>query len=286
MALARIVRGCAGLLTLALFAAAAASAQSPSAPDARVKVIFQAFDLNESGWLSGREVKACDCLAYDTDGNGEVTWAEFKAGYARAPLFGATPPRASAQQGVARRAEPAAPVADARASYRVGQEVEVNVDGTWYQATVVGARDGRFALSRHDRSQGVTTSDEWITADRLRPWVAPPHVATASRTPAPTALPLGDYVCTTYQTNAMVGVLRLYGGGLSSGVTRDGSGPQRRYAYDPAAGTLRWDGGLTIAGWTVEAAEYRPQSDGRPNINLHYRLRAGGNLNSMSCLRS
>jgi hypothetical protein len=53
----------------------------------------------------------------------------------------------------------------------------------------------------------------------------------------------------------------------------------------PSNGTLHWVGGLTIAGWTVESAEYRPESSGRPNINLHYRRQAGGNLNSMSCTR-
>jgi hypothetical protein len=40
---------------------------------------------------------------------------------------------------------------------------------------------------------------------------------------------------------------------------------------------------MKIVGWTVEQAFYRPTSNGKPNINLHYRLRAGGNLNSMSC---
>jgi hypothetical protein len=39
-------------------AVGSAAAQDPTA---QAKAIFQAFDLNSSGWLSGREVAACDC---------------------------------------------------------------------------------------------------------------------------------------------------------------------------------------------------------------------------------
>ena len=43
---------------LALTVPAPLSAQNPTSVEARVKVLFQAFDLNESGWLSGRELAA------------------------------------------------------------------------------------------------------------------------------------------------------------------------------------------------------------------------------------
>lgn len=169
--------------------------------------------------------------------------------------------------------------------YQPGQTVEVNVDGKWHPATVVGAKDGRYQLSRHDLAGGVTTSGEWIAADKLRPFVAPPRVAAPPSSALPAAIPVGDYACMTYGTAQSIGKLRVYAGGLSSGVTPDGSGPQRKFTYEQATGTLHWVDGLKIAGWTVEAAEYRPETNGTPNINLHYRLRAGGNLNSMSCSR-
>jgi hypothetical protein len=41
---------------------------------------FQRFDGNQSGWLSGKELAACQCKSYDRDGDNEVTKAEFFAG--------------------------------------------------------------------------------------------------------------------------------------------------------------------------------------------------------------
>jgi len=99
----------------------------------------------------------------------------------------------------------------------------------------------------------------------------------------PASVPEGFYSCMTYgSVSASVGKLRILGGGLSSGVTPDGTGPQHHYSYDASTGAITWADGMKVAGWTVEQALYRP-SGGKPNINLHYRLRAGGNLNSMSC---
>jgi hypothetical protein len=89
----------------------------------------------------------------------------------------------------------------------------------------------------------------------------------------------------TYQTGggANVGELHILGGNVSSGVTRNGSGPQHKFAYDATSGAITWVDGFQIVGFTVERAEYRPGPDAKPNINLHYRRQAGGNLNSMSC---
>ncbi len=42
--------------------------------------LFEALDLNHSGWLSGRELLACQCIQFDKNGNNEVTKAEFLAG--------------------------------------------------------------------------------------------------------------------------------------------------------------------------------------------------------------
>jgi hypothetical protein len=251
----------------------AAAAQDPSSPEARVKVIFRAFDLNSNASLSGSEITGCGCGGYDADGNGQITWEEFRAGYAQAPLFGGAPrPVAPA----------AAPAAQTR--FAVGDTVEVNVDGTWYRASVVGIRDGRYALSRQDRAFGVTTDNEWVAAERLRPYVAP--AAVLPRIPGlPQSVPVGTYSCMTYGTGSNVGKLRILGNGVSSGVTPDGAGGEHRFSYDAATGAITWADGMKIAGWAVEMALFKPLADGKPNINLHYRLRAGGNLNSMSCLR-
>jgi hypothetical protein len=268
-------------------------------------VLFDAFDLNNNGSLSGRELAACSCAMYDTNTNNEITWDEFRVGFAKAPLFdlgGPGPDDApSARPATGAPQPPATPGAAAKpkagmaatqaagragkATYDVGEQVEVNVAGTWYPATIVGVRDGRYSLSRHDRSFGVTTDNDWVAADRLRPYTAPPRTATPSATALPAAVPTGDYDCVTYGIATSVGKLRIYSGGMSSGVTRDASGPQHRFVYTPGSGTLLWPEGLTIAGWRVEAAEYRPESNGTPSISLHYRRQAGGNLNSMSCTR-
>ena len=99
------------------------------------------------------------------------------------------------------------------------------------------------------------------------------------------SVPEGLYSCVTYgSVNASIGKLRILSGTASSGVTPDGSGAQHRYSYDAATGAITWADGMKVSGWTVEQALYRP-SAGKPNINLHYRLRAGGELNSMYCLR-
>ena len=269
---------------------AAAHAQNRASVDARAKAAFGAFDLNESGWLSGREITACDCRSYDSDRNGEITWDEFRAGWARAPLFGdgAAPrgrevPQAATNPPLTQRPAPA----NTAGKYSVADRVQVSVDGSWHSATVIQVRNGEYRLARDDRAYGVASSEEWIAENRLRPFVDTPTPARPPTSNLPSSVPTGSYACTTYQTGggANVGELHVLGGNVSSGVTRDGSGPQHKFTYDATTGAIAWEGGLQIAGFTVERAEYRPGTDGKPNINLHYRRQAGDNLNSMSCTR-
>ena len=42
--------------------------------------IFNALDRNEDGWLSGKELIACQCKGFDKNGNNEITKGEFLAG--------------------------------------------------------------------------------------------------------------------------------------------------------------------------------------------------------------
>lgn len=95
-------------------------AQDPSSQAAQVKVIFRAFDLNSNMSLSGSEIVGCGCGAYDANRDGQITWEEFRSGYERAPLFGG-----------AMGAAPAPPAGAATARFKVGETVELNVDGTW-----------------------------------------------------------------------------------------------------------------------------------------------------------
>lgn len=41
---------------------------------------FKRFDANKSGWLSGKELTACNCIQYDNNADSEVTLEEFFIG--------------------------------------------------------------------------------------------------------------------------------------------------------------------------------------------------------------
>ena len=45
--------------------------------------LFARYDMTEGGWLSGTELNACSCRSDDSDGDGEVTKAEFVAAFVR-----------------------------------------------------------------------------------------------------------------------------------------------------------------------------------------------------------
>jgi hypothetical protein len=352
----RLIRHAFGIGGLAVVLPHLALGQDAAALEARAKARFQRFDGNASGWLSGRELEACACRAYDRNGDSEVTWAEFYRGELQAavaqmqrdaglpasdddaPAVAARPAAPAPQnaQGAYRvgdrvawnlggiefagtiyaanggryridrdgygRASEWVPTTDLRrlpqaaaaaaapaaaSRYGPGDRVEVYAEGGWRAATGSRASNGRYWLVRDDRAYGVSSSETPVGEDVLRPLVTRPTPAAPPNGALPQSVPLGGYTCTTYQTGggSRVGLLRILSASVSSGVTPDGSGPQHRFAYDAATGSIAWPGGLQIVGFTVERAEYRPTTDGRPNINLHYRARPGGNLNSMSCMR-
>jgi hypothetical protein len=249
-----------------------AGAQTSDQAATRAQARFRELDTDADGVLVGREAENCRCRSYDTDGDGQLTRREFYLGF----MLAAFENQPAAE----------APRRTQQGRFGPGDRVELYVDGTWYPATVLSAMETRYQLARDDRTFGVASSDEWVSENRLRRYVAK---GTAARPPAgtlPSVIPRGVYTCVTYGTyNTTVGRLRILGDGVASGITPDGSGPQRRFTYDPATGNIDWAGGLQVAGWTVERSLYAPETSGAPNINLHYRLRAGGNLNSMYCKR-
>jgi hypothetical protein len=219
-----------------------------------------------------------DRFQVDRDGYGRASeWVTASELTRLAP----PPPQAPAQGAAQRSVQRAAPATASR--FRPGDRVEVNTGGRWSRATVVQAENGRYRVSRDDNAFGVTTSEEWIPEARLRAFVDTPAPARPAAGALPGAVPTGVYSCLLYG-GGQIGKLRILGAGVSSGVTADGSGPQYRFVYDPASGAINWTA-LQIVGFTVERAEYRPEANGTPNINLHYRRQAGGNLNSMSCAR-
>jgi len=169
--------------------------------------------------------------------------------------------------------------------FKPGDRVEVNVNGTWYAASVTNAQDDRYRLVRDDSKYGVASSDEWVSVDRLRPLAARPAATIPAVAGLPNAVPAGLYSCTLFGSGNTAGKLRILNGTTSSGITPDGAGPQHQFKYDARTGALSWVGGMQIFSWTVEQALYGPDGKGIPNITLHYRVRAGGNLNSMGCKR-
>lgn len=169
--------------------------------------------------------------------------------------------------------------------YHAGDRVEINVDGTWYAASIANAQDGRYRVHRDDNNYGVSGTDEWVGADRLRALAAKPAPTPKAVGGLPDAVPAGLYSCTLFGSGNTGGKLRILNGTTSSGVTPDGAGASHHFTYDADTGAITWPGGLQIFSWTVEHALYGPDAKGIPNITLHYRLRPGGNLNSMGCKR-
>jgi hypothetical protein len=100
-----------------------------SAQDARTIAAerdFQRFDGNQSGWLSGKELIACQCKDYDQSGDNEVTKAEFFAG--RGVTLSANKPT-----------NDDAPAANDRHTFKVGDRVEADplLIGNWRKGRVV-----------------------------------------------------------------------------------------------------------------------------------------------------
>jgi hypothetical protein len=126
------------------------------------------------------EIKA---TASQTGRDGQLTKREFYLGFMLSAFEdqqGQTP--STAAPAGAQPTQPAdTPRRTPQGKFGPADRVELYVEGTWYPATVLSARDGSYRLARDDRSFGVASSDEWVSENRLRPYVAKP---TPSRAPA------------------------------------------------------------------------------------------------------
>ena len=65
---------------LLVFIFPAVSCSSQTSKSKITEEEFKKFDGDESGWLSGKELIACNCKNYDTNGDNEVTKEEFFTG--------------------------------------------------------------------------------------------------------------------------------------------------------------------------------------------------------------
>ena len=100
-------------------------AGSGSAQDAKTNAIeqdFQRFDSNQSGWLSGKELIACQCREYDKSGDNEVTKSEFFAG-----------------RGVTLSPKDDTAAANKQNSFKVGDRVEADplLIGDWRKGRII-----------------------------------------------------------------------------------------------------------------------------------------------------
>lgn len=261
----------------------ASSAQGVA--DAKLKAQFQEFDANQSGWLSGREITACGCRAYDTNGDGEITWEEYRAGALKTGGAASQPagPRAAA-------ATATAAATAAKSTYEIPDRVEVNYDGKWYPGNIYAVQDGKYKVMRDN----YTSDDRWFTAANLRPLAYAARTLPAPTTALPATVPTGSYLCTTVaagfsSTNSVrttIGTMRVVGAGSYTGVAKSGTGPSGTFTYDAPTGRVEWDGG-SLKGFFGKVAESRLglDSDGVPYFDIVYRVRDGGNLFNLSCRR-
>jgi hypothetical protein len=176
---------------LGLSVASALAAQDPASPAARLKVSFRGFDINADGWLSGRELDACACRQRDRNGDGEVTWEEFRQG-AQAGVGGGQRDGAAARDddapgapagrpgAAAAHSAQAAPAAAPRdgGAFRLSERVAVFYEGRWQLGNVTAVRDGRYQVSRDGWN---VLQDLWFTPEQMRR-VAPERPAARAPT--------------------------------------------------------------------------------------------------------
>jgi hypothetical protein len=184
-----------------------------------------------------------------------------------------------------RRAEAALTAGGVGAPFRNGERVEVNVAGTWMRGNV-GTGDpasNRYVIDRENPA-GDAPRDMVVTSSQVRRLSA--IAATASRAPLPQSIPEGEYQCQLYLANsATVGRLRILPGGVYTGLSTSGTGQPGRYAYDPATGKIDWGRGLLGFSYTLQGSAVE-SNGGPPFITVHYQIREGGSINSMSCVRA
>jgi hypothetical protein len=168
-----------------------------------------------------------------------------------------------------------------------GERVEVTIGGVSYRGNI-GAREpgtDLYEVDRYSERPGAAAQSEDITGAQIRRL----EVTPAATVPAslPRTVPTGLYVCTTYAgaNTTTLGRLRILGPASYTGLTPDGSGPQRRYTYDPATGGIEWVGGMPNLTAILQRSEYRASANGRAEITVWYKVAEGRFDLTMGCRR-
>lgn len=292
------------LACLFTVSAADVSAQATAVDPAALRARFQKFDITQDGWLDGTEVTACGCMAFDRNGDREITWEEYRDGSAAAgrgaragppaaPALTPTPatparPAATPAPPAAAPAQPSAAPTPAQvraATYRIPDRVEVRVDGTWYPGSIYAVRDGEYKVMR----DGYTSDSRWFAPSDLRPYTAPARPAPARDAGLPRVVPLGTYNCTSWASSSSrsgFGQISVTGNGQYTALARDGAGAPSRFTYDPASGEITWAGGK-LQGFfgTVTGSNFGYDSRRTPVITVSYVVRVGGNGFDLSCAK-
>ena len=180
--------------------------------------------------------------------------------------------------------------AHAQAVYDIPDRVEVNYGGTWYRGIVMAAQNGKYQVKRDD----YTSDDRWVTAADLRVFVREARKMPTPTVTLPAAVPAGSYSCMTVvagfmasvSSTATMGAFRVTGSGAYTGLSKTGAGAPSRFTYDAASGAIGWEGG-NLKGFFGKVVESQLGYDHKrvPHIRITYRVREGGNLFDLSCLR-
>jgi hypothetical protein len=184
-----------------------------------------------------------------------------------------------------RRTEAALTGAGVGAPFRNGERVEVNVAGTWVRGNVGSGEpaSNRYVIDR-ENTPGNAPRDQVVTAAQLRRLSVVEEKAAGARLPQ--AIPEGVYECQLYLANSStVGRLRILPGGAYTGLSTSGTGRQGRFVYDSATGKIDWAGGLEGFSYALRGSALE-SNGGTPFIAIHYQVREGGSINSMSCVRA
>jgi hypothetical protein len=176
--------------------------------------------------------------------------------------------------------------AAARGPFKNGERVEVTINGAWLRGNI-GVADidnDRYVVDRENPAGNNRREAPVSSAQIRRITFATTRVAGP---PLPGAIPTGEYECQMYLSGAgVVGRLRILDGSSYSGLSTSGTGAKGRYAFDQASGNISWVGGLQGFRYPLTSSSLaRANNTGAPFILINYQLRAGGNINSMSCVR-
>jgi hypothetical protein len=110
----------------------------------------------------------------------------------------------------------------------------------------------------------------------------------------PRSIPTGHYTCNTLlsgfstgsSTGMTLGSMRVLGPGTYTALTKEKTGAQAAFTYDPGTGVIIWEGGK-LQGFfgKVQSSKVFLTSRGVPGIGVVYRVREGGNLMNLDCER-